>query len=297
MSLSNTCNLLGRAPKVTAGSGGVGNVSGPASSTDTAIVRWSGTTGKIIQDSGVLINASNQVIGVAGSVGAPSFTFSGRTTDGWYSSASGVVALTSAGVRSWELLSAGSAARMRYIGPTGNVNFMDFQDSGGIALNAAGTNQSVFVTPSGVGGLTISTKINSYNGINTAGWGAEIIQAANEVTAQAAANASIATYTVGAADGTFRVSAQLDCTAATVLSTSLFLSYTDKGNTARTMIFPVAQLAGSFIAAGAITGTGAWETPVMHIRCKASTAITVGTSAGTFNTVLYSADAVISQVA
>jgi hypothetical protein len=61
------------------------------------------------------------------------------------------------------------------------------------------------------------------------------------------------------------------------------------------MIFPVQQLTGSFVAGGLITGVGAWETPVMHIRCKASTTITIGTSAGTFTGVTYSADATIVQ--
>jgi len=41
-----------------------GDVDGPASSTDTAIVRFSGTSGKIIQNSGVTIDGSNNVSGV-----------------------------------------------------------------------------------------------------------------------------------------------------------------------------------------------------------------------------------------
>lgn len=42
-----------------------GDVIGPASSIDTSIVRFSGTTGKIIQDSGVLIDNSDNVTGVS----------------------------------------------------------------------------------------------------------------------------------------------------------------------------------------------------------------------------------------
>ena len=61
------------------------------------------------------------------------------------------------------------------------------------------------------------------------------------------------------------------------------------------MILPITQLSGSFIAAGAITGAGAWETPVMHIRCKAATAITILTSAGTFTGVTYTAEGLIKQ--
>ena len=45
------------------GSGGTGDVLGPTSSTDTALVRFSGTTGKTIQNSGVLVDASNNITG------------------------------------------------------------------------------------------------------------------------------------------------------------------------------------------------------------------------------------------
>ena len=40
------------------------NVTGPASSTDTAIARWNGTSGTVIQDSSVLIDSSNNVTGM-----------------------------------------------------------------------------------------------------------------------------------------------------------------------------------------------------------------------------------------
>ena len=117
------------------------------------------------------------------------------------------------------------------------------------------------------------------------------------VTAQAAANAAIVTYTVGSADGTFEISANVNATVVTVLATTLTCTYTDESNTARSMIFPVQQLAGSFIAAGAITATGAWETPVLHIRAKAATVITILTSAGTFTGVTYTAEGIIKQIA
>jgi len=146
------------------------------------------------------------------------------------------------------------------------------------------------------GALTLAGKIAGYNGVSTAGWGVPAIQAAARVTAQSAANSSIATYTVGAADGSFEVSANMNVTAVTVLSTTLTCTYTDESNTARTMILPVQQLTGSFIAGGLITATGAWETPTMHIRCKASTVITIKTAAGTFTGVTYTAEGVIRQL-
>lgn len=45
-------------------SSGSGDVAGPASSTDNAIPRYDATTGKIIQDSGVIIDDSNDITGI-----------------------------------------------------------------------------------------------------------------------------------------------------------------------------------------------------------------------------------------
>lgn len=135
------------------------------------------------------------------------------------------------------------------------------------------------------------------NAVGANSLGLPVVQARGRATAQAAANASVVTFTVGAADGTFEVSMNLNATAVTVLATTMTCTYTDESNTARTMILPVQQLSGSFIAAGAITATGAWETPVMHIRCKAATVITLLTSAGTFTGVTYTVEGTIKQVA
>jgi len=69
---------------VATGGGGTGDVIGPASSTDNTVVRFDGTTGKIIQTSGVTINDSNEIttgvwkgteVGVAyGGTGASTLT-------------------------------------------------------------------------------------------------------------------------------------------------------------------------------------------------------------------------------
>lgn len=52
---------------------GAGDVTGPASSTDNAIVRFDGTTGKLLQNSGVLISDTNNITGV-GSLTATTLT-------------------------------------------------------------------------------------------------------------------------------------------------------------------------------------------------------------------------------
>jgi hypothetical protein len=62
----------------------IGPVVGPASSTDNAVVRYDGTTGKVVQNSGVTIDDSNNVAGVAqlstsGNVGVGTTTPSGAS--------------------------------------------------------------------------------------------------------------------------------------------------------------------------------------------------------------------------
>lgn len=165
---------------------------------------------------------------------------------------------------------------------------------GGGNINTGGT-MTVGGTTTLTGALTQTAKTSTYNNVVTAGWGVPAIYNAGRVTAQAAANASIATYTCGAADGSFDVSANVNVTVSTALATTITCTYTDESNASRVMVLPVQQLTGSFIAAGAITGLGAWETPTMHIRVKASTAITIGTTAGTFTGVTYTAEGLIIQ--
>ncbi len=183
----------------------------------------------------------------------------------------------------------GGAGNMTITAGTGASRTLTLQTT------TSGSAATTFLSGDASQNTTISKKISSYNGVTTAGFGSVIVVAAGRVTAQSAANASISTYTLPATDGSFEVSANMNVTAATALATTLTCTYTDESNTARTLIFPVTQLSGSFIALGAITGTGAWETPVLHIRCKASSTITILTSTGTFNTVTYTAEGIIKQ--
>lgn len=65
-------------PDEFAGGGGTGNVTGPGSATDNAIARFDGTTGKLIQNSSVIIDDSGNVTaGVDG--GSGQHTFYGAT--------------------------------------------------------------------------------------------------------------------------------------------------------------------------------------------------------------------------
>ena len=60
-------------------SGRGGAVRGPVSSTDNAIARFDGTNGKVVQDSGVLVDDSDNVTGM-GTLGAAAITTSGDLT-------------------------------------------------------------------------------------------------------------------------------------------------------------------------------------------------------------------------
>lgn len=149
--------------------------------------------------------------------------------------------------------------------------------------------------------LRVGSKLTVYNGVTTAGWGAAIPQAqARAVAVTNVGTASVATYTVGAADGTFEVGCNVLVTTSTNHTFSCDTTYTDESNVARTMVMPVEQLAGAFATSGLITnvtGAGPYESAVMTIRAKAATAITIRTSAGgTFTGVVYNIDGTIKQV-
>lgn len=117
------------------------------------------------------------------------------------------------------------------------------------------------------------------------------------ITAQSAAVAITgATITVGASDSSYRVSGNINVTAATVLSTSLNCVYTDETNTSRTMIVPLNGLAGNFVSGGLATSTGPFESATMHIRCKAGTTVTLSVASGTFTGVTYNAEGYIQQI-
>lgn len=111
------------------------------------------------------------------------------------------------------------------------------------------------------------------------------------VTAQTGA-ANIATLTVGAADATYSVRGNINCTAFTSGNFSISVTYTDETNTSRT--FP---MFGHFTSgwASAVSGTGAFECSTLTLRAKAGTTITIATT-GTFTNLTYNAEAAITQV-
>jgi hypothetical protein len=147
--------------------------------------------------------------------------------------------------------------------------------------------------------LTVPGKIGNYNGIATDGWGVAVIQKAARLTARTAAVSSVAAYTLPAADGSYEVSMNVLITTSTLHAFTCECAYTDEGNTARVVTLQFSNLAGTFVtsianAAGAVP----YEGVSLHIRCKASTTITLRTqAAGTYTTVTYNVEGIIRQLA
>lgn len=144
--------------------------------------------------------------------------------------------------------------------------------------------------------MSMAGPISKYNGITTAGGGVPAIYGQGRFTAQTAAKATVATYTVGAADASFLVSANVLITTSTVHNFTVTVSYTDEGNTARTLTLNFSTVGGAIATAIANAGGAVpYEGVPLHIRAKASTSITIGTT-GTFTTVTYNVEGYISQI-
>lgn len=231
--------------------------------------------------------------------GTPTYSFAAGTTDGVFRPGANLIGLALAGVEDFRF----AATQLETIGGNQFAWAQTTIGSGtdlGLARDATGV---LRITDGSTGYKNLALdKVSKYKGnIATAGYGVAPIYGYGDVSAATnVGTASIATYTNGAADGTFEVGCNINVTTSTTHSFSCDVTYTDEGNTSRTLVLPVAQLAGSFVASGLITnvtGAGPYESPVMTIRAKASTAITVRTSAGgTFTTVVYNARGAIKQI-
>lgn len=233
-----------------------------------------------------------------GSVTAPSWGWSSDndgTGTGMYRRAANVITTTINGVAQLEIQN--NVFRListQMVGWTSGIVSASLDT--GLARNAANTLE----VNTGVAGTFANlalAKITKYNGFTTAGIGVPAIAASGRATGQVAANASVATFTVGAADGSFEVSANVLVTTATTHAFTATCAYTDEGNTARTLTLQFSSLAGAFLTS--ITnaaGTVPYEGALLHIRCKAATTITIATT-GTFTAVVYNVEGVIKQMA
>ena len=125
-----------------------------------------------------------------------------------------------------------------------------------------------------------------------------IVAASGRSVGAIAAVSSVAAFTVGASDGTFEVSANINVTTATTHSFTATCAYKDETNTSRTLTLPFVLVAGSAIVntVANANGTVPYQGIPIHIRAKAGTSITVATT-GTFTNVAYNVEAIIKQLA
>lgn len=186
---------------------------------------------------------------------------------------------------------------LKFITRSLTLNSSNFTEQGRFT-SAGSLNLGGITTVGARGDIRTISQFQVYNNVATAGTGVEVIYGAQNVTGQSGAG-TICTYTP-AADGTFEVSAQLNVTAATALTTTIAVTYHDVANNARTLVLPV-QLtggtAGTYLSTGTITASGAadFSTATATIRVKAGTSITTATTSGTFTGVTYSASGSIRQ--
>jgi hypothetical protein len=157
---------------------------------------------------------------------------------------------------------------------------------------------------SGLLALTLDTsqnaqfakKISSYNGITTAGIGSTTVYSAPRTVAATNATTSLTAYTTPAADSSYHISANVLVTATTAAAMTVTCTYTDEGNTSRTLTLGFTQLTGATIISSItnVTGTGPYEGLTYHIRCKAGSTITFAT-AGTVTGITYNVEALVEQ--
>lgn len=278
------------------GTGGIGSEirlisgTGGAASTSTGVNTggaggaWTLTTG----NGGAATSGSTNTGGAGGAI---------NLTTG-----NGGAGATAAGNSGTITLDTGTAGAGGTVGSvilkTGGTARLTITGAGAATFSGAVTNSS---TTTMTGAVTQTAKTTTYNNIATAGWGLVAIQGSGGSAANSNVRAAAAaTYTVGAADGTFVVSGNILINTGTVFSMSLDCVYTDQGNTSRTLVLPLAQLAGTFVTTGLatnVTGTGPYESASMTIRCKAATSITIRPSAGgTYTTVNYDVYGSIRQI-
>jgi hypothetical protein len=161
------------------GGGGSGDVTGPASSTDNAVARFDSTTGKIIQNSGVVINDSGEVtvgvwkgteVGLSyGGTGASSASQARGNILPSYSGNAGKVLAVNVGATDAEWVSAGGTGSVTSVDVSGGTTGLT--TSGG-PITAAGTITlagTLAIANGGSGQTTAQAAMNAFAGAVTSG--------------------------------------------------------------------------------------------------------------------------------
>lgn len=135
-------------------SAGAGGVTGPGASTNTAVALWNGAGGTALMNSVVLIDAGGDITGALtiqngdGVLALPSYTFTGRTDTGMWSSAAHTLDFSTNAFRALQLVSS-PAASVNYLSITASATTTP------VLISAAGTdgNIGIEVVPKGTGAL------------------------------------------------------------------------------------------------------------------------------------------------
>lgn len=192
-----------------------------------------------------------------------------------------------------------TAQSFRIYGTTTGPKYLSLSHDGTNAvIDVSATSGLLSIAPTNATSITLGKKITSYNGVAAAGNGVATIVAAGRQTAQVGAVGSVATFTP-AADGTFEVSANVLITTATNHTFTVTVTYTDEGNTARTVTMTFRLVASpTTLTTSIVNANGAvpYQGDILHIRAKAATSITIATT-GTFTTVTYNVEGLIKQTA
>lgn len=175
-----------------AGGGGGGGISGPGSSTSTALVRWNGTAGNAVQNSAILVDASNNITG-AGTI------------------ASGAVVVTSASAQALAVGATGAtnpalAVDASTATSASGLLVKSAAAGGGLAVSvqSSGANENLTVNAKGSGTISlgsVSTGAITLSRATTISGALTQTGGASSFTASASSAAATARYAVtGAAD-------------------------------------------------------------------------------------------------